>query len=242
MAPHRDGASLGRGRVLERPFVPPTGPLVEGTGSCVPRNHAEPCRRMPVCADLPLGLTQQHIGDACSSIRGRDVDLLDLITDDDDEPGDGSVDDGDRRLVNAFRRPLPERFLGSCFDQPLRNEAEVSVSPSAMPELGDLARVLAPGPAKRHSSAATHVGSETMEPGPACPEQERPAPTVELQGADALHDPSPTSTPPARSGRLAKDRTGCPRCRRTSRTNPSAAPAQGLRRCRRGRARVARLR
>ena len=62
---------------------------------------------MPVRSDLPLRLIHQECGDAGPSVESRDVHLLDLVVDDHDEAGDGSVDDGHRRVVDPVRRPNP---------------------------------------------------------------------------------------------------------------------------------------
>ena len=86
----------------------------------------------------------------------RDVDLLDLIVNDDDEACDRSVDDGDRRLADPFRRSGSERFLRSGVDQLLRNEPEVSISPAEIPDLSDGAGVLLVPLAKHHVSVVGH--------------------------------------------------------------------------------------
>lgn len=51
----------------------------------------------------------------------RDVHLLDLVVNDHDEASDGSVDGGQCRVADPFRRPDPERILCPGVDQSLRD-------------------------------------------------------------------------------------------------------------------------
>ena len=156
MTGHHDRSVLGGGVVLERPLIVPPGSFVEGTGSCIACNDCEPALGVSICPDLSFGLTHKRTSDGGPSMGRRDVDLLDLIVNDDDEACDRSVDDGDRRLADPFRRSGSERFLRSGVDQLLRNEPEVSISPAEIPDLSDGAGVLLVPLAKHHVSVVGH--------------------------------------------------------------------------------------
>ena len=151
MGRHRDRSVFSGGGVVERSLVAPSGSFVEGAGPCVAGDYCEPRIAVSVRSDLALGLIHQDIGDSSPSMESRDVHLLDLIVNDHDEASDGSVDDGHCRVASPSRRPGPERVLSPCLDQFLRDKAEVAVLPTELPDLGDVACILRPGSAKRHS-------------------------------------------------------------------------------------------
>ncbi len=145
MAGHRDRSVLGRGGVVERPLVVPSGSLVEGPGSCVAGDDREPGPAVSVRSHLALGLIHQDGGYAGSSVKSRDVHLLDLIVNDHDEACDGLVDGGNRSVADAFRRSGPERFLDPGLDQFLWDEPDMAVLPTEMPDGGDVICILRTG-------------------------------------------------------------------------------------------------
>jgi hypothetical protein len=98
---------------------------------------------------LALRLADQSRGDAGPAVGSRDVDLLDLVVDDHDEPGYGFVDGRDRRVRGTLRSPCPERCLATNVHELLRNEAEMAVPPTVLPDLGDVTCILVPRGAKR---------------------------------------------------------------------------------------------
>ena len=143
-----------------RPLVPrssspsTSSPLAETRRSSVHRRGygaVRADRSIEPHSDLPLGLTHEDVGDSSPTMGSGDVHLLDLVVNDHDEASDGSVDDSHCRVADPSRRPCPERVLSPDVDQFLRDKAEVAVLPTEMPDLGDVACILGPGLAQRHS-------------------------------------------------------------------------------------------
>lgn len=176
MARHRDRRVLSGGGIVERSLVVPSGSLVERTGSCVAGHDCEPGLGVSVRSDLPLCLTHQDRGDASSSMESRDVDLFDFVVDDHDEASDGTVDDGDCCVADAFQRPCPERVFGPDLDQLLWDESKMAILPTEMPDVRDSYRILLSGAAKRHSQTAR---DHPTDPSGTCPD------TVSTDDAEA---------------------------------------------------------
>jgi hypothetical protein len=101
-----------------------------------------------VRSDLALRLADQGRGDAGAAVGSRDLHLVDFIVDDHDEYGYGSVDGRYGRVRDAFRPLRPERSSVTNVDELLRNQPEMAVLPSEVPDLRDVACVLVPRCAK----------------------------------------------------------------------------------------------
>lgn len=172
MARYGDASVLGGVGMLEWPLVVPAGALVEGAGSCVAGDDGEPRLAVPICANLSFGLPHQSMGDAGSAIARGHVELFDLVAGDNDETGDCSAENGYGCLARPLRCSGSERFLCPGGEQLLRNEPQVTISPTEMPNLSNVTRILFVASAKddvwvaRHhfATAPDHVRQSTSAP------------------------------------------------------------------------------
>src|SRR5215211_8368859 len=141
MRRHRDWTVVTRCGVLEQTPVGPAAAFVELPGSRIPRHYSEPGTRVPGFFDPSFCVRHEHVGHAFATMVCRNVDLFYFVVDDHHESSDLALDQGDRGVVHSLSGPRPERIFVTRLDQLLGDEPEVSVAPSAMPDLSDRRRV-----------------------------------------------------------------------------------------------------
>lgn len=149
MGRHRHRPSVRGGGVVEWPLVLPSSSFVKGAGPAIASDHCQPSLLVSIRPDLPLGFSHQDGGDTCAPVGDGYVDLLDLVPHDHDEAGDISIDYGHSRITDPFYGSFSKRFVGPGFDQFLRNETQMAVSPAKTPDVGDRLGIPGTGLLKR---------------------------------------------------------------------------------------------
>ena len=84
-------------------MVGPAAALIELPGASVARHDGEPGTTVAGCSDPALGVGDERVCHPETAVRGRDVDLLELVCDDHREPDDIAVHHGHGHVRDFVR-------------------------------------------------------------------------------------------------------------------------------------------